>query len=91
MVGHRRASFLYSDHPGHAVLRTLSVASLVINGTRGTATLHGAGVELPGRRRVRVTLTFENRPRHRSLRIRLSSGYSRSGRLLTGTITFIRN
>jgi hypothetical protein len=73
------------------VLRALSVTSLVINGTRGTATLHGAGVELPGRRRVRVTLNFENRPRHHSLRIRLSSGYSRSGRLLTGTITFIRN
>jgi hypothetical protein len=90
MIGHRRASFLYSDHRGDVVLRTLSVTSLVINGTRGTATLRGAGVELRGRRRVRVTLNFENRSGHRSLRIRLSSGYSKSGRLLTGAITFIR-
>jgi hypothetical protein len=90
MVGHRRATFLYSDHRGHAVLHALSVTSLVINGARGTATLRGAGVELPGRHRVRVTLNFENRPGHRSLRIRLSSGYARSGHLLTGAITFIR-
>jgi hypothetical protein len=90
MVGHRRASFLYSDHRGHAVLRTLSVNSLVINATRGTATLRGAGVQLPGRRRVRVTLNFENRGGHRNLRIGLSSGYRRSGHLLSGSITFLR-
>jgi hypothetical protein len=90
MVGQRRASFLYSDHRGHAVLRALSVTSLVINATRGTATLRGAGVQLPGRRRVRVTLNVENRRGHRSLGIRLSSGYSRSGHLLSGSITFIR-
>jgi hypothetical protein len=90
MIGHRRASFLYTDHRGHVLLRSLSVSSLVINGGRGTATLRGDGMDLPSRRRVRVTLNFENHSGRRSLRIRLSSGYLESGHLLAGTITFIR-
>jgi hypothetical protein len=90
MVGQRRASFAYSDHRGHVVLRALSVTALVIDPKRGTATLRGTGMVLPSRRRVRVMLNFENRSRHRSLRIRLSSGYFKSGHLLSGTITFIR-
>jgi hypothetical protein len=90
MVGQRRASFAYTDHRGHVMLRALSMTSLVIDPRRGTATLRGAGMVLPSRRRVRVTLNFENRSRHRSLRIRLSSGYSKGGHLLNGTITFIR-
>jgi hypothetical protein len=90
MIGHRRASFLYTDHRRHVVLRALSVSSLVINGNRGSATLRGDGVDLPSRRRVRVTLNLENHSGHRSLRIRLSSGYFKSGHLLTGAISFIR-
>jgi hypothetical protein len=90
MIGHRRASFLYTDHRGRVLLRALSVSSLVINGGRGTATLRGEGVDLPSKRRVRVTLNFENHAGRRSLRIRLSSGYLQSGHLLTGAITFIR-
>src|SRR5262249_50715004 len=70
MVGPRRPSFLSPDPRGPAVRPPLNVPPLDINGPGGPATLRGAGVQLPGRRRVRVTLNFENRRGHRNLRIR---------------------
>ena len=88
-VGHSSATFLYSDGARHLVLRKLTVRSLAIDGRRGVATLRGSG-ETSSRRRVGVTVVLVSHSRQRSLRIRLSSGYHASGRLITGSITFVR-
>jgi hypothetical protein len=82
------ATFLYTDGARHVGLRKLTVKSLAIDGRTGTATLRGSGIETPGGRRVSVTVVFVSHSGHRSLRIRLSSGYYESGGLLTGSITF---
>ena len=89
--GHARATFLYADGARHLSLDRLNVSSLVIDGSRGVATLRGSVDEMPGRRRVYVTVAFESHSRHRQLRIRLSSGYHESGPLLAGFINFVRN
>ena len=88
-VGHARATFLYSDGARHVVLSSLTAKSLAINASRGIATLRGSGVEMPGRRRVRITVVLVSHSGHRSLRIGLSSGYYKSGSLLSGSIAFI--
>jgi hypothetical protein len=85
------ATFLYTDRARHVELHKLTVRSLAIDGQSGTATLRGSGVETPGGRRVSVTVVLVNHSGHRSLRIRLSSGYYESGGLLTGSIAFTRS
>jgi hypothetical protein len=89
-VGKANAKFVYTDGARHVVLRALTLKSLAIDGRRGTATLRGAGVEMPSRRRVSITLVLVSHAAQRSLRIRFSSGYYDSGRLLSGAIAFIR-
>jgi hypothetical protein len=90
-VGHPRATFGYSDGVRHVVLHALSVKSLAFDGGRGVATVRGSSVEMPGKRRVSVTVVLVSRSGHRSLRIRLSSGYYTTGSLLKGAITFTRS
>jgi hypothetical protein len=89
-VGHSSTTFLYTDNARRVELRKLILRSLAIDGPRGTATLRGIGIEAPSGRRVSVTVVLVNHSGHRSLRIRLSSGYYTSGGLLTGSITFTR-
>jgi hypothetical protein len=88
--GHAKATFLYTDGARRVVLRKLTLRSLAINLSRGVATLRGSGVERPGGRRASVTVVLVSHAGHRSLRIGLSSGYHYSGRLLSGSITFVR-
>jgi hypothetical protein len=90
LVGHARAAFLYHDRGGRIVLRSLTLRSMMIDGRRGVATLRGSCMEMPSRRRVAVTIVLTSHSRHRSLRIRLSNRYFRSGSLLSGSITFTR-
>jgi hypothetical protein len=87
-LGRSRASFVYVDRARHVTLKALTLRSIVIDGTRGVATLRGSGVELPSRRRVNVTIVLVSHSRHRSMRIRLSNGYADSGAILSGSITF---
>jgi hypothetical protein len=89
-VGKAKAKFAYTDGARHIVLRALTLKSLAIDGRRGTATLRGTGVEMPSRRRVSITLVLVSHAAQRSLRIRISSGYRDSGRLLSGAIAFIQ-
>jgi hypothetical protein len=90
-VGHVHGTLSYSDGAHHVVLRTLSVRSLAFDGPRGVATLHGSSVEMPRKRRVRVTVVLVNHAGHRSLRLQLSSGYRTAGTLLKGSISFTRS
>jgi hypothetical protein len=90
IVGHRQARFLYTDHAARVVFRALTVKSLAFDGKHGTATLRGSGIDMAIRRRVNLTVTLVSHARQRGLRIWLSSGYRRSGRLLDGSITFMR-
>jgi hypothetical protein len=89
-VGKAKAEFVYTDGARHVVLHALTVKSLAIDGRRGTATLRGNGVEVSSKRRVSITLVLVSNSRQPSLRIRFSSGYYDSGRLLSGAIAFIR-
>ncbi len=89
-VGHTGAGFLYRDGPRRVALHTIRLRSIVIDGRRGVATLRGTAIETGRRRGVGLTLVLTSHSGHRSLRIRLSSGYYVSGPLLSGSITFIR-
>jgi hypothetical protein len=91
VVGGARASFLYADPAGHVALRALRVSSLVIDGRLGTATLRGKCTQMHRRRMLGVTIVLTSRATHRSLRIRLSNGYFKSGPLLKGAITFMHS
>jgi hypothetical protein len=88
VVGRARARLSYADPARHVALGALTVSSLAIDGRQGTATLRGSCVQMRHRRRVGVTIVLTSHAAHRSLRIRLSSGYSKSGALLKGSITF---
>jgi hypothetical protein len=90
VVGDSRAKFLYSDGSRRVALRALTLRSLAIDWRRGVATLRGSGVELSHKQRVSVTLVLVDHGKTRSLSIRLSRGYSKSGRLLDGSIRFTR-
>jgi hypothetical protein len=85
--GQTRAHFLYVDRASGIVLRALNLRSLTIDGRRGIATLRGSCVQTSRRRAVTVVLW--SHAGRRSLRIHISSGYSKSGGLLSGSITFI--
>jgi hypothetical protein len=85
--GQTRAHFLYVDRASGVVLRALNLRSLAIDGRRGIATLRGTCVQASRRRAVTVVLG--SHAGRRSLRIHISSGYSKSGGLLSGSITFI--
>ena len=89
-VGHSATKFRYIDAARHLELTKFTLRSLAINARTGVATLRGRGVEMSGRRRVSVTLVLVSHGAHRSLRIRLSSGYYKSGSLIKGSITFMR-
>jgi hypothetical protein len=87
MRGQTRAHFLYVDRASGVVLRALKLRSLAIDGRRGIATLRGSCVQASRRRSVTVVLT--SHAGRRSLRIHISSGYFKSGGLLSGSITFL--
>lgn len=89
-VGRTGTKFLYTDGMRHIELTRLTLKSLAIDAQRGIATLRGSGIEMPGRRRVSVTLVLVSHAAQRSLRIRLSTGYHESGPLLNGSIAFMR-
>jgi hypothetical protein len=89
--GRSNASFSYVDRTARVALRSLRVRSLAIDGQTGVATLRGSCLQAARRRRVTVTLVLTSHAGRRSLRIRLSSGYYKAGRLLSGSITFIRS
>jgi hypothetical protein len=89
-VGQARATFRYTDRSRRLVLGELRLRSLAIDAARGIATLRGSAVEMLSRRRVSVTVVLVSHAGRRSLRIRLSNGYYRSGRLLSGAIGFLR-
>ncbi len=89
-VGHSGTRFRYTDGARHLELTKFTLKSLAIDARTGVATLRGRGVEMPGRRRVSITLVLVSHAAHRSLRIRLSSGYYKSGPLIKGSITFMR-
>jgi hypothetical protein len=82
------ASFSYVDRAARVALRSLRVRSLAIDGQRGVATLRGSCLEAR-RRSVAVTVVLTSHAGRLSLRIRLSSGYYKTGRLLSGSISFI--
>jgi hypothetical protein len=90
-VGQARATFRFTDRSRHLVLGELKLRSLAIDTARGVATLRGSAVKMPSRRRVSVTVVLVSHAGHRSLRIQLSNGYYRSGRLLSGAIGFLRD
>jgi Right handed beta helix region len=90
VAGEARTKFLYSDGPHRVALRSLTLKSLAIDWRRGVATLRGSGVELRHRGRVSVTIVLVDHGKTRSLSIRLSRGYYKSGRLLDGSIRLIR-
>ncbi len=90
-LGRARASFAYVDRARDVTLKTLTLRSMTIDGARGVATLRANGMELPSRRHVNVTVVLLSHGRHRSMRIRLSSGYADSGALLSGSISFTRS
>jgi hypothetical protein len=90
VAGESRAKFLYRDGPRRVALRALTLRSLAINWRRGVATLRGSGVVLARKQRVSVTLVLVDHGKTRSLSVRLSRGYYKSGRLLDGSITFTR-
>ncbi len=89
---HRAATtFTYRDRARSVSLRALVLGTLAVDRRRGIATLRGSALAGAGRgHRVRVTLVLVSHGRHRTLRIRLSSGYYESGSLLAGTVTFQR-
>jgi len=89
-VGHSQAKLVYTDHVGHVVLATLILRSMAIDGRLGVATLRGRVLEMPSRKRVDVTVVLVSHSGRRSLRIRLSNGYYKSGSLLNGSIAFTR-
>ena len=82
-------TFRYIDPARHIALSKLNATSLVINGARGTATLHGSVFDRATKRRVRITLVLENHRGVRSLRIHLANGYTKSARLRSGAIKFV--
>jgi hypothetical protein len=86
-MGQTRAQFLYVDRASGVVLRALKLRSLTIDGRRGIATLRGSCVQASRRRAVTVVLG--SHAGRRSLRIHISSGYFKSGGLLSGSITFL--
>jgi hypothetical protein len=88
LVGSARASFLYTDPARHVALRSLTVRSLVVDGRLGVATLRGSCMQMKPRRALGVTIVLTSRAAHRSLRIRLSNGYLKSGAVLNGIIAF---
>lgn len=88
-VGRSSTTFLYTDGARHVLLRKLTLKSLAIDGRRGVATLRGSA-ETSSRRRVGVTVVLVSHSGQWSLRIRLSSGYYVSGRLIAGSIAFTR-
>ena len=90
-VRQSHAKLFYADRARHVLLRALAVSSLAIDGQRGIATLRGRGTEMPSKRRVSITIVLVSHSGHRTLRIRLSSGYYDSGRLLNGSITLTRS
>jgi hypothetical protein len=90
-VGRARATLLYADPARHIRLGTLTLRSTVIDGRRGIATLRGSSVEMPTKRRVGLTIVLTSNSAHHNVRVRLSNGYFESGRLLNGTITFMRS
>jgi hypothetical protein len=90
-IGQARTTFRYTDRSRHLVLGELKLKSLAIDTPRGIATLRGSAVEMSSRRRVSVTVVLVSHAGHRSLRIRLSNGYNRSGRLHSGAIEFLRD
>jgi hypothetical protein len=90
VVGGAHASFRYTDAAARVVLRSLTVSSLAIDGRMGVATLRGRCVQVRGRRVVGVTIVLKSHAAHRSLRIRLSTGYVKSSALLKGAITFMQ-
>jgi hypothetical protein len=90
VAGESHATFRYSDGSRRVALRTLTLRSLAIDWRRGVATLSGSGVEVSQKRRVSVTLVLVDHGKTRSLSIRLSRGYYKSGRLLDGSIRFTR-
>jgi hypothetical protein len=90
-VGQARTTFRYTDRSHHLALGELKLRSLAIDPARGIATLRGSAVEMPSGRRVSVTVVLVSHAGRRSLRIRLSNGYYRSGRLRSGAIGFLRD
>jgi len=86
-LGQNSAQFLYVDRASGVVLRALKLRSLAIDGRRGIATLRGSCVQASRRRAVTVVLA--SHAGRRSLRIHISSGYFKSGGLLSGSITFL--
>jgi hypothetical protein len=90
-AGHSNANFLYTDGAHDVALRRLNARSVAIDLARGVATLRGSGIEMSTGRRVGVIVVLTSHAGHRSLRIRLSNGYHKSGRLLSGSITLARS
>jgi Right handed beta helix region len=90
VAGESHAKFLYSDGSRRVALRALTLRSLAINWRRGIATIRGSGVEVHHKQGVSVTLVLVDHGKTRSLSIRLSRAYYKSGRLLDGSIRFTR-
>jgi hypothetical protein len=89
LLGQSHGRFTYDDAAGHMRLRAVAITALKIDGGGSAATIRGVATEA-GKRRVSFTAVLSSRAKRRSLRIRLSNGYSRSGQLVSGSITFMR-
>jgi uncharacterized membrane protein YgcG len=87
LVAKPHGSLTYHDATGRVWLKSLSIASVKIDGARGTATIKGAGLDLLRGRHVSFTAVLTNHAGVRSLGLRLSSGYAGGGRLVSGAIT----
>src|SRR5205807_528689 len=82
---------VFTDLSVHMRFKALEVSSMKIDPDTGQATVEGAGVNLnvpkAKRKKIGYVLSALDSPKGDALSIKLDNGYSRSGKLLTGSIT----
>jgi hypothetical protein len=89
-LGQRHATFTYTARHGGLALRGLTVKHLRIDQAHGDASIRGTAVEMPGHRKVEVSIALARGSGRARVRLRVSSGYTISAMLGPGAITFTR-